>query len=184
MDTKQQEQVQPEHEESDARKNQLLEIYKLHAQLAGDISNRQNTTSRFYATLISALLVVLLTFLQHKGGLFPEDPDGKIALTYSVLIIGFLGMLLSLIWALSITYHTLVSSRKYIILMKLESELEFQFFAQESELTQQEKDIPFRQLSKVETYIPYAFLILFGVLTLFGLGFYLERIIYLFKQIF
>ena len=181
MDTKQQEQVQPEREQLGTRKDQLLEIYKLHSQLANDISNRQNTISRFYATLISALIVICVTISQHKDGMFPWDPEGKIIHGYALLIIGFLGIILSLIWAFSINYHTLVNTRKYAILLTLESELEFQFFTQEKELGREKTDLGGGTLSKAETYVPYLFLPIFGILTLLGLWSTLERLI---KQIF
>ena len=44
MDTTPQEQLNPEQEQSEARKNRLVEIYKLHAQLASDSSNRLAAT--------------------------------------------------------------------------------------------------------------------------------------------
>ena len=189
MDTRQQEQVQPEHEQSDARKNQLLEIYKLHSQLAGDISNRQNTISRFYATLVSALLVIFFTSLQHKDKLLPGDLDGKIMLGCSLLITGVLGILLSLIWFYSIDHHTLMNLRKHIVLMKLESELEFQFLAEEGKWGKEKSDLEkagliCTTLPKVERYIPLSFLILFGLLALPGFWLSLGHITYLFKQIF
>ena len=177
MDTEQQEQLETRQERSEGEKNRLLETYKLHAQLASDISNRQNTTSRYYATLISALLVILFTFLQQKDKLLPGDPEGKIALGYSLLIVGFLGMILSLTWIFSIGYHTLANVRKYIILIELESELEFQFFTQEQEMRKQKTDLGGSTLSKAETYTPRFFLFLFGILIVLGLWITLARLI-------
>ena len=182
MDTEQQEQLETKQEQSEGAKNRLLEIYKLHAQLASDISNRQNTTSRYYATLISALLVIFFTFIQYKNKLLPGDPDGKIALGYSLLIIGFLGMLLSLTWVLSINYLALMSVRKHTILKILESKLEFQFLAQERNLGKEKTesedvDLTYLALPNAEKSIAYAFLILFGLLTLIGLWITFERLI-------
>ena len=169
MDIKQQEQVQPESEQSDARKDQLLEIYKLHAQLVNDISNRQNTTSRFYATLISAVLVIFFTFLQHKDQLIPGDPDGKISYGYSLLIVGFLGTMLSLVWGFSIGFYKSMVNYKYEVLKKLEAKLEFQFFEQEWEnVDKRISGVPYQLLSKMEILIPYIFLIVFGILFLSG----------------
>ena len=182
MDTEQQEQLETRQERSEEEKNRLLETYKLHAQLASDISNRQNTTSRFYATLISALLVIFFTFLQNKDKLLLGDPEGKIALGYSLLIVGFLGILLSLIWVYSINHHVLMSIRKYAILMELESELDFQFLREEWTLGEERTDIEnadlvYTSFPKAEKKIPYAFLVLFGLLTLIGIWIEFERLI-------
>ena len=54
--------------------DQLLEIYKLHAQLASDISNRL-TTNRFYPTLMSGSLAIFFAALQRADVLFPQETD-------------------------------------------------------------------------------------------------------------
>ena len=185
MDTNPQEEVAPEQEQVEGEKNQLLEIYKLHAQLAGDISNRQSTASRFYATLISAILVIFFSFLQHKDNLLPGDPSGNIALGYSMLIVGYLGALLSLIWAFSIRFYNTMNRHKYEVLKKLEAKLEYQFFAQEWKHTDKRiQGIPYELISKTVIYIPYAFLLLFIILTVVGLLLSAERVSYLLKHIF
>ena len=50
------------------QQNQLLEIYKIQAQLTNSISNRRTTTNRFYQVLLSGLIIILTALLQNKSG--------------------------------------------------------------------------------------------------------------------
>lgn len=157
---------QIEQEQVEGKENQLLEIYKLHAQLASDVGNRLTTTNRFYPTLMSGLLAIFFAFLQRTDVLFPEETDNKESLIgYAIIAVGYFGAALSVIWFISIRYYYRMISKKYKVLLELEAKLEFPFFEKEWGDT---KNIPYRQLSLFETFIPYAFSLVF--LALVGLG--------------
>lgn len=158
MDTNPQEQVE--------EKNQLLEIYKLHAQLASDISNRLTTTNRFYPTLMSGLLAIFFAALQRADVLFPQETENKEYLIgFSIVAVGYFGAALSLIWFISIRYYYRMISKKHEVLLELEAKLEFPFFEKEWGDTE---NTPYSRLSRFETFIPYAFTLVF--LTLAALG--------------
>ena len=187
MDPKQQDELDTKQEVSEEKKNHLLEIYKLHAQLASDISNRKATAYRFYPTLISGLLVIFLTVLRHKTNILSETTEGTLhpLTAYSTLITGCLGVLLSLIWRYSINQYNLMLTLKYKVLMQLETQLEFHFFEQERRSTGKKvQSNPNMHFSKTETYIPGAFLFLFILLSIFGLLLSLGRAKYLLESIF
>ena len=157
MDTNPQEQVDTE--QGQVEGNQLLEIYKLHAQLASDIGNRLTTTNRFYPTLMSGLLAIFFAFLQRADVLFPEGTNNKESIIgYSIIAVGYFGFILSMIWFISIRYYYRMISQKYKVLLELEAKLEFPFFEKEWGDT---KNIPYRRLSLFETLIPYAFSFVF-----------------------
>ena len=105
MDINPQEQVDSEQEQVE-EKNQLLEIYKLHAQLASDIGNRLTTTNRFYPTLMSGLLALFFAFLQRADVFFPQETDKKeYYIGVAIMAVGYFGVMLSLIWFISIRYY-------------------------------------------------------------------------------
>ena len=165
MDINPQEQVNTEQEQV-AEKNQLLEIYKLHAQLASDISNRLTTTNRFYPTLMSGLLAIFFAFLQRTDVLFPEGtPNKENLIGYSIIAVGYFGIILSLIWFISIRYYYQMISKKYDVLLELEAKLDFHFFQKEWGVP---KNRLYRRLSLFEILIPYAFTLVFIVLALLG----------------
>lgn len=178
MDTQQKE-LGIEKEPSEAEKNRFIEIYKLHAQLASDLSNRLAATNRFYPAIMSGLIVIYFTFLQRKGEIFPDEfmntsvvgisseifpdkPMNALIVGISTVTIGILGCLFGALWLFSIKSYLGEISRKYKILKKLEDEFEFQFFRQEWELLgESRKKVPYEQLSQFELYLPYVFIFIF-----------------------
>ena len=186
-DTQQEEELETEKELSEAEKNRSIEIYKLHAQLASDLSNRLAATNRFYPTVMSGLLILYFTFLQRKGEIFPDEfmntlvvgissvtfpdkPMNALIVGISTVTIGILGCLFAALWLFSIESYLGRISRKYEILKKLEDEFEFQFFKQEWELLgEQKKREPYEQLSQLESYLPIGFIVIFLLLIIGGL---------------
>ena len=168
MDTNQQEELKTEQEQPNATQEQLLEIYKLHAQLVSDSSNRRATTNRFYPTLMSGLLVIFFTFLQRKGEIFPEESK-ELVVGVSILIVGYLGSIFSMIWFISIRGYLRAISRKYEVLKKLEGKFEFRFFRQEWKLISKDrKNVTYTQLSIFELFVPYTFLLVFMLFIVVG----------------
>lgn len=189
--TQQQEELEQEletgKESSEAEKSRSVEIYKLHAQLASDLSNRLAAINRFYPTIMSGLIVIYFTFLQRKGeifpdefmntfvvgissGIFPDEPMKALIIGISTVTTGILGCLFSALWFSSIESYLGRISRKYEILKKLEDEFEFQFFKQEWELLGEEKKSEsYEQRSWFETYLPIGFLSTFFLIIISGL---------------
>lgn len=175
--------------QSDTKLDRLVEIYKLQTRLTSDISNRRITTNRFYQVLLSGLILIFFTFLQHRGKFFSEEAMNKLVIEKTMIVVGILGAYLSWIWCLSVNAYLELNSRKYKALKKLETELEYQFFTHEWELLgEKRKYLNYRQLSKFEVYLPYLFLIFFFALYLNGLfkmpnKFYLLCLLLLLPQI-
>ena len=154
-------------EQSNRNQDQLIEIYKLHAQLASDISNRLTTTNRFYPTLMSGLLAIFFAVLQRADVLFPQDTENKEYLIgFSIVAVGYFGAALSVIWFFSIRYYYRMISKKHEVLLELEAKLEFPFFEKEWGGTE---NTPYSRLSRFETFIPYAFTLVFFGLIGFGI---------------
>ena len=169
MDTEQQEELETEKKPPEAERNRLLEIYKLHAQLTSDSSNRLATTNRFYPAVMSGLLIIYFTFLQRKGVIFPDVSIENWVIGISTIMIGVLGVLFSGMWLYSFELHLEAISQKYEILKKLEDEFEFQFFRQEWELLgKKKKKVSYEQLFQFELYIPRVFLLIFIFLFIYG----------------
>ena len=176
MDTKQQKQLETEQEVAEGKKGQLLEIYKLHSQLASNISNRRTTIHRFYQIILSGLLLIFFTFLQREDLISVEVPaevpaeeskdesTSKRSIGPSMLL-GYIGMLLSWMWFISINSYLQEGTRKYEVLKKLEAKLEYQFFTQEWELLgEKRKHLPYNRLFWSEICVPVVFFAFFVAL--------------------
>ena len=149
--------------------DQLLEIYKLHAQLASSASNRRTATHRFYQLALSGILLLFITFVQHKDKILPEELSNKLTIEVLTMGLGYVGFCLSWIWFISIDTHLDAISRKYEVLKELETKLDFQFITHEWELLGgNRKNSTYRKLAFREVLMPY--FSCFSFFTLFSIG--------------
>ena len=157
------------HEALDGKQDRLIEIYKLQAQLANNISNRRTTTNRFYLLVMSALTVIFSALLRNLDKL-PKELVDIVSVEWIIVSLGVLGITLSWIWCLSINAYLRVNSRKYKALNKLEDALEYQFLKSESEfLGDIEKGTTYWQRSLIELTTPGVFFLFFSGLMWLGL---------------
>ena len=158
-----------EQEQTKTNQDQLLEIYKLHAQLTNHMSNRRASASRFYQLALSGLFIVFFTFVQHKGQILPKELSDKLTIGFLMCGFGFAGLHLSWIWFISIDVYLDAISRKYDALKKLETQLEFQFLTEEWELLDEKrKKQSYRKLAAREVFLPYFFFVIFFLLFIIG----------------
>ena len=158
--------------------DQLLEIYKLHAQLADSVSTRRTTINRFYQVILSGLTLIFLALLQRKKSIIPEelsiDTINQYMLDFIIeqfaVVLGFFGSTLAMLWSITIDTYLRLNSRKYEVLKKLEAKLEYQFFTQEWELLgEKEKHHTYGRLALTEIFVPIAFNLFFAAVTMFGI---------------
>ena len=83
-------------------KQELIEIYKLHAGLADSVSRQRGTTNRFYILLMSGLSV--LSLLQLRNGV----PLGGLMVGF-----GLLGTSLAVAWYIHIRSYRQLNSGKF-----------------------------------------------------------------------
>ena len=142
-------------------KQELLEIYKLHAELADSVSKQRATANRFYILVLSGLAVLFSTFLQRKNG---------VPLGWLMIGFGAFGMLVALAWLIVIRSYCQLNSGKFQVLLALEEKLAYPFFKHEWKLLGEGKDSKsYRKLTAVETCVPIIFGICFVALLLIGI---------------
>ena len=127
---------------------QLLEIYKLHAQLADNVSQRRAAANRFYLALLSGVFA-----------LFAALARGEEALAGWVLVAaGMGGFAMSVAWLVNIRSYRQLNSGKFKILLQLEENLPFDFFRREwKELGEGADARRYRLLTRVESLAPWIF---------------------------
>lgn len=142
-------------------KQELLEIYKLHAELADSVSKQRAATNRFYVLIFSGLAVLVSAFLQRKNGV----PIGWLMVGFGVF-----GVLLASAWFVVIRSYCQLNSGKFQVLLALEEKLGYRFFKREWELLGEGKDSKsYRKLTGVETCVPVIFGICFAALLVIGI---------------
>ena len=107
------------------RQHELLEIYKLHTELADRVSQRRESTNRVFVSILVVLFALTGVILRFGGGASGDS---------YVLIIGILGILLSGAWFLVIRSCQQLNTGKFAALHELEKHLAYPFLQREWEL--------------------------------------------------
>lgn len=124
---------------------QLLEQYKLYVELMDRVSQRRQHTNQFYLSLISALAGALIIFRNEQAGYEPS-----LLVTLAVL-----GMLVSLLWWLTLTSYRQLNQGKFQVIDALEAQLPYACFKEEwNVLGAGKKQSLYRQLTQIERLLP------------------------------
>ena len=146
---------------NDSDRNELLEIYKLHAELADRVSQRREGANRLYVSLLSGLAAFLAVLLRFGVGDVP--------LSIVLVLVGVVGASLSVSWYVVLRSYRQLNTGKFKALHELESKLEYPFFQREWDLLGEGKDLArYWKLTVVEIGLPCIFFVLFVGLLVFS----------------
>ena len=144
-------------------KTELLEIYKLHAELADRVSQRREGANRLYVSLLTGFFTVIITLARFGTGEILTD-------TALLMGGGVLGCLLSLSWYLVIRSYRQLNTGKFAALQELEAQLGYAFFKREWELLERGKYRgKYWKLSVVASFLPVLFAVAFICMTMYAL---------------
>ena len=142
---------------AESERYQLLEIYKLHAELADRVSQRREGANRLFVSLHVGLVLFLAALVRFGVG---DVPDHLVLGT-----VGILGALLSASWLVVIRSYRQLNTEKFRVLHELEKQLPYQFFTREWDpYAKGEKSNRYWKLTHVESALPIVFFGLFIVL--------------------
>ena len=147
---------------TDSEQNRLLEIYRLHAELADRVSQRREGANRLYVSLHVGLVIFLAALMRFGFGDAPER------LVFGA--IGSFGVLLSVSWFVVIRSYSQLNGEKYRVLGEIEEQLPFQFLAKEWDpQARGKKSNRYWQLTYVEATLPAIFFLLFLALIAYSI---------------
>ncbi len=145
-------------------KQELVEIYKLHAELADSVSKQRGTTNRFYTLVLSGLAVLFFAFLQRENG---------VPIEWLMVGFGLFGMLLASAWYIVIRSYRRLNSGKFKALHELEEKLAYPFFKREWDLLAEGREQKtYWRLTVVETFVPTIFFVCFTALLIIGIAYW------------
>ncbi len=146
---------------TETRQEELLAIYKLHAELADRVSQRREGANRLYVSLLLGLLVFLAALLRFGGA----DETTRLM----ACVAGVFGALLAGSWYVVIRSYRQLNTGKFQALLDLEKKLAYPFFGREWELLGEGRDVSrYWRLTVVETTLPALFALLFLALAGFA----------------
>ena len=138
----------------DAERSEQLEIYRLHAELSDRVSQRREGANRLYVSLLLALVLFLAALLRFGAGDLPAS--------MVVVVVGSIGIALSVAWLLVIRSYRQLNTGKLKALHELEEHLAYPFFKREWELLGEGKRRSrYWRLTQTEAVLPWIFLVLF-----------------------
>lgn len=137
----------------ESKKKELLEIYRLHADLADKVSQRRESANRLYVSLLVGLGVFVAALLRFGDGDIYEKPI--------LVFAGVIGASLSVSWFIVIRSYKQLNTGKFKALHELEEKLAYPFFKREWELLDEGKNLSrYWKLTNVETGLPLIFFVL------------------------
>ncbi len=136
-------------------REEFLEIYKLHVEMADRVSQRKEGANRLFVTLLSVVMVLMTAILRFGSQL------DSIPVEYILVVLMLTVLSLSASWYVVIRSYRQLNTEKFGILNKLEEKLLFAFYKLEWQRLGEGKD-PKRywKLTVVETCLPIVFSVL------------------------
>ena len=146
--------------------NELLEIYKLHAELADRVSQRREGANRLYVSVLVGLVLFLTALFRFGIG---DDQKSDSLTGFILYSASSVGALLCVSWFNVIRSYRQLNARKFRVLRELETKLSYQFFTREwDQPSDGKKATRYVNLTTVEISLPVTFFLLF-----FGVMIYL-----------
>jgi hypothetical protein len=132
----------------------LLGQYKLYVETAESVTSRRIDASKFYVTLLTALLAVIP---------FALSRDIPASVTRFVfLAIGASGIALCTTWMFSIHSYRQLNKLKFKVIDEMEERLPFACFRREWELLKQyPEEYKYRRIGVVELAVPIILLVIY-----------------------
>ena len=141
----------------DGDKQELLEIYKIHTELADRVSQRREGANRLFVSLLTGILIFLAAFLRYGGDTIPFRAV--------LIVVGVFGIFLAAAWYIVIRSYRQLNTEKFAAIHELEKKLAYPFFTREWELLGKGRNRSrYWKLTVVETSLPYIFGILYTTL--------------------
>ena len=144
-------------------RQELLEVYKLHVELADRVSQRRDGVNRLYVSLMVGSLVFLATVLRF----LPDGSNGIFVVT-ALAGTGVMGATLAASWFSLIRSYDHLNEGQYEVLRNLERRLAYPFITEQFKRERKGRS-PYRELAAVGAIFPWIWVCLFGSLVTYAL---------------
>ena len=142
----------PKEDFGDSFAGALVEQYKLYVNSAENVSTRRIASSRLFLALNAGLVA-----------LYGIQPSGFVQ-NWWALAVPLVGIAVCLLWDRIITSHRDLNSVKFDLIQEIEQHLPATPYTSEWRLVKQGKGKTYREVTGIERWIPWTFLVLHVVL--------------------
>ena len=119
----------------------LIDQWKVYVQMADNISERRGKNNNFFVTLNTTIITLSTTNF----------------IGIEKCLVNILGIVLSIIWILSIKNYAKLNEAKFSVINSIENYLEIQGFKEEWEYLEINK---YSELSNLEKWVPIIFILI------------------------
>lgn len=137
---------------NEARNQELLEIYKVHAVAADDVSRRRDSANRMYLAATTAIFVVM--------GIALREGTFGIPTLIVIAFLSIIGALIQYAWIDVIDTYKQLNECKFKVLCELENEIAYSFYQKEWNHMKQGQN---KQMTVTEKNLPILLRLAFGM---------------------
>lgn len=149
--------------------NYLIEQYKLYVEMADRMLARRVQANSFYTSLLTGLIA----FPSLVGGQNITDEFKKL----SFLGISLLGLLLCILWTVTIRAYRDLSTSKFQVINEMEKLLPFSCYEKEWDILMRiRKGKPYVRLTVIEQYVPLIISIPYAVLLVYSISGFIKKL--------
>jgi hypothetical protein len=151
--------TQPQATQSDPR---LIEQYKMYVEMADRVSARRADTNKFYISLLTALLAILLLVVEKN--IFSSLQS------LVFLAIALLGIALCFVWVINIRSYSQLNTGKFAVIQEMEKQLPYACYDREWDILGRGADRKkYFQLTRIEQYVPFLIAIPYLILLIYAI---------------
>ncbi len=151
--------TQPQATQSDPR---LIEQYKMYVEMADRVSARRADTNKFYISLLTALLAILLLVVEKN--IFSSLQS------LVFLAIALLGVALCFVWIINIRSYSQLNTGKFAVIHDMEKKLPYACYDREWEILGRGADRKkYLQLTHIEQYVPFLLAVPYLILFIYAI---------------
>lgn len=128
--------------------------------MADKISQRRALANNFFIAA-NTLLIAIITVFKPAEGVHP----------IIILTFGIFGGILCAVWLITINSYRQLNSGKFQVIHEMETQLPFPMYEREMDYLGRGMNAEkYKQLTKVERYVPYLFMLPYAIITLYGIS--------------
>ena len=129
---------------STSNSDALFELYKLYVEMANSVSQRRESSNKFFLTLVTTPVALLVLVSKENHSLLSNP---SIMMACSIM-----GLVISITWILNLVMYRKLNSAKFKVILDIETHLPHAGFTEEKEHLKVDN---YRGLTKTEMVLPF-----------------------------
>lgn len=154
--------------------NTMLELYKLHAEMADRISQRRRSANNYFLAINTTLISLVIASLAYSRFIKDTTLDFVLCVSFSISVVGIVNCRA---WYALIMSYKSMNSAKYKVIHKMEEIIGYRPYFDEWELLKRGEDKEvYEKFTVVESRVPRVLCLLYMVAMVVSISWWLYRL--------